>query len=409
MSFSWFRKKPVKKGAFDLLNLLDFRGFKASSGGIITELSAMQQSTVYACVRILSDCIAMSPLKLMQRNRDGTIAEVMDHPALFLLTERPNEFQTPHDFMQFLVTSIELWGNGYAFKNFLGSGDVGELLPLLPSSVSPDKVTREWALEYHVGDENLMGRFTKEQVFHVRNLSFDGLVGASTVRMQRDAIGLSKSAEDHGAAVFNNGAQLGVVFTMDQDLDDDEYRDLQVELSKYQGAKNAFKPFLATGGMKPTTIGMTPEDAQMLLTRRFQKEDIASIFGIPLFLLQDTQDSNIWGSGPEQITKMFVRFTLKPRFSRLTQRFNMDLLRPGDRMWFKFDSDDLTVGDFKERMEGYDRAIQAGILNPNEARELEGKNPREGGDEYRRPANIGLDAEALPREEEVEDEQFPDV
>jgi len=174
-------------------------------------------------------------------------------------------------------------------------------------------------------------------------------------------------------------------------LGDEAFERIQQQWNdKYSGAGNAHKTPLLEGGIDIKTIGMNNSDSQWLEARKLSKSEIATIFRIPDFMLNSTDKSTTWGSGLEQLSRSFVRFSLQPRMSRITQTLNRTLLLPNERprMRFVFDTDQMTMGEFESRMTGYSAAIQAGVLNSNECRAIEGRNPREGGDEYLQPMNM---------------------
>lgn len=384
----------------EIFELLDQSGFETASGARITTHKALMQSTVWACVRILSESIAQLPVEL-KRKRSGRIEDVDEHPALSLI-RTPNDWQTPHEFWQNQIAWMELRGNGYAYKVRNGRGRVMEMLPLTEDQVSVEQ-DQDWRLIYTVGSEQINNTFTPEQMFHLRNFGVSSYVGLSTIGYAREAIGLALRTEEHGARLFKNGAQLGRTFEHPNQLSQDAYERLKKSLAnEHGGASNAWKTLILEEGMKVSSPGMTNEDSQFLETRRFQKQDIAAVFGVPLFLLNDTEKSTTWGSGLEQITKGYVRFTLAPRLSRIEQTLNRELLLPQERgeYFFKFNTDQFSLGEFKERMEGYKIGIEGGVINPNEARSKEGMNARDGGDEYRQPMNIGSEGQAQEADDE---------
>ncbi|RLB67687.1 MAG: hypothetical protein DRH08_03050 [Deltaproteobacteria bacterium] len=141
--------------------------------------------------------------------------------------------------------------------------------------------------------------------------------------------------------------------------------------------------------------GVSQTDAQYIESRKMQKQEIASLFGVPLFLLNDTEKTTTWGTGLEQMSRSFIRFSLSPRLNRLGQTLVRELIPENDRQNTRvlFDTDQFTLGEFKDRMDGYRSGIETGVLNPNECREVEGRNPREGGEDYRQPANIDIEGE----------------
>ena len=338
---------------------------------------------MYACVRILSESIASLPIELMQRKGTKTV-NVLDHPAVSLLAE-PNEWMTCHDLMQFWVAHSELRGNAYAFKVKDGTGRVRQLLPLTPDQVGAVQ-NSDWSIDYTVGtDKQIAGVYNAQRVLHLRNFGTDGWMGLSTVTLHRDEIGLAMQTQKHGAVLFKNGAQIGKVVEHPAQLGEQAYARLKESIQKtYTGADNAHKTLILEEGMKLSTVGMTNEDAQFLDTRRFSKQEIASIFGVPMFLLNDTEKSTTWGSGLEQISRAFLNYTLKPRLDRITKTLARELLTPEERKthFFRFDVDEFTLGDMSARFSAYKTGVEGKIITPNEARSWEGLDPIDGGDEF---------------------------
>lgn len=361
-----------------------------SSGAVVTEQTALAQATVYSCVKILSESIASLPLGLYRKVSEKTTQQVLTHDALDVMAA-PNAWMTQHELVQFWVAHQELRGNAYSFKARAG-GRVKEILPLHPSAVSV-RQNPDWSIVYTVGsDKDASGECGPDRVMHLRNFGSESYVGLSTIGLHREAIGLALQTEKHGAVLFKNGAQMGAILEAPSALSDQAYERLKKSLEEeHGGVVNAHKSLILEEGLKASRIGMTNEDSQFLETRRFQKQEIAAIFGVPLFLLNDTEKSTTWGSGLEQIGRAFVNFTLKPRLSRLTQVLGRELLTREERRdhFFAFDTDEFTLGTIKERFEAWASGITNGVISPNEARAWEKLNPRAGGDEYLQPLNLG--------------------
>ena len=388
------RPAEVKERSFDeIIALLDGNGLGSSAGVTVTTSTALQQATVWACVRIISEVVAQLPI-FMQVRRAGRWVDLDDHPALRLLAE-PNQWQTPHELIAHLMVWAELRGNGYYLKATSADGRIQRLMPLQGDGIEVRQLT-DWSLEYKVSGENgVRGQFGSDQILHFRNFGTSGYMGLSTIGNLRNTIGLALRTEEHGARLFSNGSQLGTVFMLPAAKAEQVEQFTEQLRQKHQGAQNAHKPFVVGGGVEVKELGMSNEDAQFLETRHFSKQEIASAFGVPLFILNDTKNSTTWGTGLEQQLRAFKTLSLQPRLDRLAQTLRRELLLPNERgrIRFVFDTDELTLGDFKDRMEGYAKGIEAGILNPNEAREIEGRNPREGGDDYRQPMNIGIEGQ----------------
>lgn len=372
-----------------VISRLDDRYVSNDTGVAVTTTTAMRQATVYACVRIHSEIIAQLPIEVQQR-RNGSWVNVENHRLKQTLQE-PNEWQTGHDFMQFLVTWAELSGDGYYYKVYNGQGEVAQLLPIPAKSCTATLRTNDMALDYQVStDYGLIGRFKRDRIFHYRNFGTEGFKGLSTIGAHARNIGLAMQLENHAVNAYKNGLQSKLWLKLEEGLTEEQKPEFEEFLAKFSGPKNAGKiPYFAGADLNALD-GMSAVDAQYIETRKLQQQQIAAIFGIPLFLLNDTDKSTTWGTGLEQISRAFVRFSLNPRLNRIKQTLHRELIRDGAKRETRveFDTDQFTLGEFKDRMDGYRSGIESGVLNPNECRDLERRNPRDGGDEYRIPANV---------------------
>ena len=366
----------------EIIEILDGNAVGTTFGRLSPQ-TAMTQATVWACVRILSESIAQLPISVQQRN-GGQWVDI-EHDALGLLA-KPNEWQTQHEFISQMVSWTELQGNSYALKFQGQTGPVQRLIPLDATKVEA-KQDKSWRITYEYGGEVLR----PNRIMHLRNFGTDGYVGLSTIKNARDTIGLALAMEEHGGGVFTNGATLGTIITTPNRLDEKAHALMSRQWNAaHRGAKKAHSTTILGGDVRVETLGMNNNDSQWIDARKLSKSEIATIFGIPDFMLNSTDKSTTWGSGLEQLSRSFVRFTLQPRMSRIAQTLNHSLLADNEQQntRFVFDTDQMTMGEFESRMTGYSTAIQAGVLNANEAREIEGRNPREGGEEYLKPMNM---------------------
>lgn len=378
----------------ELAQLLDAVGPLASAGIAVNSANALRQATVYTCVKVISEAVASLPVRLHRRVRPRVVEDIDDHPALDVM-RRPNEWMTWHELCQFWVTHSELRGNGYAFKARSGDGRVRELLPLLADQVSvlqqPD-----WALTYTVGSgkTGINGAYGPDRVFHLRNFGTLGYKGLSTIGLMRDEIGLALQMGRHSGNLYKNGTNVGTVFKHPNKLSEEAYKRLKESIDKqFSGSGNTGRPFIAEEGMTVEKLGMTMEDAQFLESRRFTKQEIAGAFGVPMFLLNDTEKNTTWGSGLEQISRAFLNFSLGPRLSRVCDTLGRELLLPKEQKdhFFAFDTSEFTMGDFVARMNGYKTAIASHVMTPNEARHRENMNPYDGGDDFPEDLKPGPD------------------
>lgn len=380
----------------DEITALIDRGYVDQNGRMVNAQTAMRQATVWACVRIISEIIAQLPIEVHRRQNGGWV-QAEGHEIVGLLAE-PNNWQTQHDLVSHLVAWSEISGNGCLFKNPDRVGRVRSLIPLETTNVHAE-MGQDWRVQYTLSaaadGAAITGMFGGDRVFHLRNFASDGYWGLSTIGNHRAGIGLAMQLEDHAVNAYKRGLQSRVWVELEDDLGEEELKEFKSQISKLSGASKAGETPVLSGAKLHAMSGLSATDAQYIESRRMQKQEIASIFGVPLFLLNDTEKSTTWGTGLEQLSRSFVRFSLNPRLSRLGQTLVRELVPRSERMSTKivFDTDQFTLGEFKERMDGYKSGIEAGVLNPNECREIEGRNPRDGGEEYRKPVNIGVEGE----------------
>ena len=290
------------------------------------------------------------------------------------------------------MSHLLIWGNAYAQIIRNGKGEVLSLYPLLPNKMSVERDSN--GVLYYVysryTDENpnmkKMGDIIlrQEDVLHIPGLGFDGLIGYSPIAMARNAVGMTMACEEYGASFFANGANPGGVLEHPGVLKDPaKVRDSWNAV--YRGTTNAHKIAVLEEGMKYQQIGIPPEEAQFLETRKFQINEIARLFRIPPHMVGDLEKSSF--SNIEQQSLEFVKYTLEPWLMRWEQSINRALLSANEKSTYfvKFNVDGLLRGDYQSRMNGYATARQNGWMSANDIRELENLDliPEEdGGDLY---------------------------
>jgi len=371
---------------------LTFLFGKTSSGKIVNEQTAMQSAAVYACVRILSEAIASLPIHVYRFRLDGGKERIPQHPLYYLLHNEPNPEMTSFVFRETLMSHLLLWGNAYAQIVRNGRGQPIALYPLLPNRMEVSRTkTGDMVYTYHLDPDerdlypngkNITLR--KDEVLHIPGLGFDGLIGYSPIAMAKNAIGMSLATEEYGASFFANGANPGGVLEHPGVIKDIQ-RVKDSWNSAYQGTGNAHKIAVLEEGMKFQAIGIPPEQAQFLETRKFQINEIARIFRVPPHMVGDLEKSSF--SNIEQQSLEFVKYTLDPWVVRWEQSLQQSLVLPSEKqsIFIKFNVDGLLRGDYQSRMNGYAVARQNGWLSANDIRELEDMNripAEEGGDLY---------------------------
>jgi len=380
-----FRPKPQPAHAAKPVNVVgggqQFLVGPTASGKLVNEHTAMQTSAVYACVRILSESIASLPLHLYQRSDDGGKTPKPGHPLFRLLHDEPNPEMTSFVFRETLMSHLLLWGNAYAQIIRDGRGNAVALYPLLPDRMAVDRNPQGEIIYTYQGDKG-QAKLTREQVLHIPGLGFDGLIGYSPIAMAKNAVGMSLATEEYGARFFANGANPGGVLEHPGTIKDIA-RVKESWNAGYQGSSNAHKVALLEEGMKFHQIGIPPEQAQFLETRKFQINEIARIFRVPPHMVGDLEKSSF--SNIEQQSLEFVKYTLDPWVIRWEQSLTQALLLPSEKqsLFIRFNLDGLLRGDYESRMKGYSTGIQNGFYSVNDVRALEDLNllsAEEGGD-----------------------------
>lgn len=387
--FGQARDKPVDKAADAGYSFLFGR---TTSGKPVNERTAMQTTAVYACVRILAEAIASLPLHIYEYQDDGGKKLVHDHPLYYLIHDEPNPEMTSFVFRETLMSHLLIWGNAYAQIIRDGAGRVLGLYPLLPDKmdVQRDDKGNIYYVYSRNSDENPMFKeygnikLKAEDVLHIPGLGFDGLIGYSPIAMAKNAVGMTLACEEYGASFFANGANPGGVLEHPGVLKDPS-KVRESWNSVYRGVNNAHKIAVLEEGMKYQQIGIPPEEAQFLETRKFQINEIARLYRIPPHMVGDLDKSSF--SNIEQQSLEFVKYTLDPWVIRWEQSLQRSLLLPGEKgkYFIKLNVDGLLRGDYQSRMNGYAVGRQNGWFSANDIREMENMNPipdEEGGNLY---------------------------
>lgn len=358
-------------------------GLPSTAGVRVNEESALRVTAVYACVRVIAETVASLPLPLYRRLERGK-EKVTEHPLYPVLHDMPNPEMTSFTFREVLMTQLLLWGNAYAQIVRDKRGQVLELWPLLPAGMElvRDEKTKQLVYRYAEGMKTI--EYKAEQIFHIPGLSFDGVKGLSPIAVAREAIGLALATEEFGSRFFGNGARPGGILEHPGVVKDPEKLRKSWE-EVYKGLQNSHKIAVLEEGMKYHEIGIPPEDAQFLETRKFQLNEICRIFRVPPHLVGDLERATF--SNIEHQSIDFVVHTIRPWLVRWEQSIVKALLLPEERKLYfpRFNVDGLLRGDFKTRMEGYAIGRQNGWYSANDIRELEDMNPipeEAGGDLY---------------------------
>lgn len=351
-------------------------GMETASGVTVTEENAMSSTAVYAAQKVISETMASLPLFTYKRLEGAGKEKAHDHYLYTLLHDQPNEEMTSFTFRELMQHHILTWGNAYAEIEWTYGGEIRALWPLNPAMTTVARNPSTKKLEYTTTTPDGETYVLKShQVFHIPGLG-NGIVGKSPIRMHREAIGLGKATEEFGARFFGNGATPSGIVEYPGKLDDQAYDRFRKDVREsHTGLSKSHKLMILEEGLKYHQVGIPPEDAQFLETRKFQISEIARIYRVPPHKIADLERST--NNNIEHQSIEFVVDTITPWSVRWEQAIKMQLLTEKQRKVFfaEFMIDGLLRGDYKSRQEGLAIQRQNGVINADEWRSMENNNP----------------------------------
>ena len=394
------RERRGVPGDHALRRLFTWGGQATNAGPVVSESTALAHSTVYACVRFKARSVAQLPRSLFQTVGDQRI-KAREHPLFDVLHTIANPRQTAYDVWKFLQMSLELRGNALAFIERSVGDRVKALWPIPWDRVTPDVEAEEVVFKYnHSRDGEIIYR-RDEMLFH-HGLSIDSVVGASPIALQRESVGHGLAMQQYGASFFANDATPGGVLTHPGKLGGDEVERKaaadRIRASWEQAHNPESRHVLAVleEGMTYSSVSMSPDDAQYLQTRKFNRAEIAGWFGVPPHMIGDVENETP-AATIEQRSLDYVIWHLMPDLVGWEQAIDRDLLTEAERaagFFAKFNAAALLRGDSAARSTAMRTGVMTGWISRNEVRELEDRNPVEGLGDFFSPMNLAtLDPE----------------
>ena len=365
-----------------------------SGGGSVDQ--AMRVAAVFACVRVICGPVSTWPMQVKRRVDARTREDASDHSLHAVINRKPNRWQKPAQFKKMMQAHVLLRGNAYAVITRGVGGRVIALTPLHPDRVEA-KQRDDQFMEYHYTPKN-GGKviFEQRDILHLFGLTLDGIKGVSVLTYARETIEESRAMASHGRSMFKNGASVSGAFKLRDgaSLTDEQHERLKADADEFrEGGARQGGFIILEDGMSFEQIGLSAEDAEWIDGRKFTRTEIGMFFGVPPHMYGDTEKSTSWGTGIESQTQGFVTFTEEDHFVMWEEGLNGDCLDP-DRnpqdkgIYVRINRNARVRGDIRTRWESYQKGLQWGVLSPNDVRELEDMNPREGGDIYYPPPNM---------------------
>lgn len=349
--------------------------------------NSLRQSTVFGCLRILSDTISKLPIKIYKK--DNGVKKVTDHYLEPLLKLRPNHYMSASDFWKCVEVQRNIYGNSYVAIEFDAKGKARALYPLDSSQMQIfvdnmgllNSNNNIWYI--YTDNSGIKHKFMNDEILHFKALTLDGIAGISVIDKLKHLIENGKSSEKYINNFFKNGLQVKGLVQYVGDLDPKAEETFRNEFERMSsGLKNAHRIAMLPLGYQFQPIGQKLVDAQFLENTQLTIRQIASVFGIKMHQLNDLEKATHTNIAEQQ--REFYIDTLQSILTMYEQELIYKLflnteIRKG--YYLKFNVDSILRADIKTRYESYRIGIQGGFITPNEVRELEEKEPKDGGDE----------------------------
>nr|WP_201035650.1 phage portal protein [Thermoanaerobacter sp. YS13] len=352
--------------------------------------NALKIATVFACIRILGESIAKFPLKIYQ-DQDGK-RKAADHYLYPLLKLRPNPYMTAFDFWKCVEVQRNTHGNAFVWLEMPARGrNAGKISALWPLDANKVQIWVDnrgifssQSQIYYVFTDNLGNQYKllPDEILHFKGFSLDGIAGISPIQYLRNTIENAGNAEQFLNQSLKGGMTVKGIVHYIGDLNPEAERKFREKFEQMaNGLQNVNRIALLPIGYQFQPIALTMADAQFLENTQLTIKQIASAFGIKNHQLNDL-DRSTYTNILEQQREFYID-TLLPILTMYEQELTYKLFTNSEieqGYYVKFNVDSILRADISTRYEAYQKAIQSGFLTPNEVREMEEREPKEGGD-----------------------------
>jgi HK97 family phage portal protein len=350
----------------------------SESGVEVNELTAMQIAAFVGCVRIIAGAISTLPFRVWESLPDGSEKIAQDHVLDNVLNNQPNPECSAADFWQTVVVHLLLTGNSYSEIAYNGAGQAAGLYLRSPFRTFPYR-RKDGTLAYKTNDTP--GQYERwieaADVCHYKGMGMDSLVGLSPVKYYaREVLGCDLAAQSYSAKFFANDSRPGGYLKAQQFIANDKKKQAVESWISAHSRGNSHSMALLDGGLSWEKVGVNPEEAQFLQTRKFNREQIAAIFGVPVHFLGESVESR---ANMEQRGLEFLTYTIKPYLAKIEQAVNMRMFpklgRSAGRFHARMDTTMFERATYADLLRGVQMGRYAGIYTVNEGRKLLGEQP----------------------------------
>lgn len=335
----------------------------ASSGYAVTDQTSLKVSAVASCIQLIGGSIASLPASIYERTDEGR--KKVSTPLWWLLNEQPCAAWTAASMFEWWVRCNALRGDAFSQIKRNAGGTPSAIIPLHPDRVHTQVSDGEISYYYQPRNGKAYGIYA-DDMLHIPGFGYDGEIGRSLSVIQHAAfqsIGIALAADDFSGKLYANGAMPKHLITATGKMDDEQIEKLRKAYAdRYTGPSQVGKPMVLTQGLDIKQLSINAVDAELLASRKYQVIDIARAFGVPPHMIGASEVTSSWGSGVEQMTLGFVKFTLQTYLNRMEQELNRKLFRT-EKYFIEFNLDGLMRGDAKSEAD-YLRQMRGGSQGP---------------------------------------------
>jgi HK97 family phage portal protein len=376
-----FKRKEKR----DFLSAMSSISRNASSGISVSKSSALTFTAVWSAVRLLSESISILPVNVYERQPNGDKTLASKNAVYNLVHNEPNYYMSSVAFFEKIMMDLCLSGNSFVKIVRNGGGTPQELLPLNAQDINVK--INDGQIFYHNRSGDII--LDDYDVLHFKGVSQDGIIGLSPVTQNANAIGWGMALEEYGSKYFTNSAKLSGVLETDRALSEQAIERLKNSFTNtYNQLQNAQSTAILEEGLSFKPITISPEQSQFLASRIFSITEIARMFNIPTFMLQEHSKSSF--NNIESLSQSYVTYTLMPYIRRMESEMNRKLFKKNEKgkLFVEWNVNGLLRGNIKDRTDAYKTGINNGYLTINEIRRKENLNSVADGDELYLPLNI---------------------
>lgn len=345
--------------------------------GATAAVSARQAenlSAVLACTNAIASALAYVPVWVYRRDPDGNRREVPDHPLMRLVRGGVNRGMTWPEFIEHFIASALLTGNGLAEVQRAGNGRLTGFQWVPWQNVTVTQL-RSGRIAYDVNDGLQTRRILEGEAIHLRERTDDGVIGKSRIARANETVSGVRAADEWARQFLANGANPSGVITSDAMMTQEQVDSLRSQISeRFQGSGNSGRPMVLTQGLQWKTVSMSPEDSELLESRKFGVVEICRLFQVPPPIIQAYENNTFTNAA--QAGLWFATFCLTPWARRIETEFARSVFPAGSDLELEMDLSGFLRGDPETRWQAHKIAIEAGVLTADEVRGIEGWNPR---------------------------------